>query len=60
MVKCIQPSYIKNFKCDGRLCGCRCCRDWRIVIDEDAYKKFMEIESAEREEILKNIEWMRL
>lgn len=59
MVKCIQPSYIKDFKCDGRLCGCRCCRDWRIVIDEDAYKKFMEIESAEREEILNNIEWMR-
>ena len=54
--KCLQPDYVKNFKCDGKLCGCRCCRDWRIVVDEDAYKKFLALND---EEILKNIEWKR-
>ena len=55
-MKCIQPDYVKNFKCDGKFCGCRCCRDWRIVVDEDAYKNFLTLND---EEILKNIEWKR-
>ena len=55
-MKCIQPDYVKNFKCDGKFCGCRCCRDWQIVVDEDAYKNFLTLND---EEILKNIEWKR-
>ena len=55
-MKCLQPDYIKNFKCDGKFCACRCCRDWRIVVDEDTYKKFSELDDAE---ILKNLEWKR-
>ena len=57
-MKCIQPNYIKNFQCDGRICGARCCRDWRIVVDENAYDKFSELEPAEREKILDHTEWV--
>lgn len=59
MKKCILPSYVTKFKCDGKLCGCRCCRDWLIVVDEDTYKKFSELDDVARAEILKNIEWRR-
>ena len=57
-MKCIQPNYVKNFQCDGKKCGARCCRDWRIVVDEDAYDKFSELETSAREEILQHTEWM--
>ena len=57
--KCIQPTYVKNFKCDGQFCGCRCCRDWQIVVDEDAYKKFAELDDADRKKIFENIDWKR-
>lgn len=59
MAKCIQPDYVKNFKCDGKFCDCRCCRDWRIVVDEDAYKKFLTLDENSRAEILNNVEWKR-
>jgi len=59
MTRCIQANYIKNFQCDGKLCGCRCCRDWRIVLDDDAHKKFYELDETARLEIFKNVEWMR-
>ncbi len=59
MTRCIQPNYIKDFQCDGKICGCRCCRDWRIVLDDDAYKKFSELAESDRADILKNVEWMR-
>ena len=52
MAKCIQPDYVKNFKCDGKLCNARCCRDWRIVVDESTYEKFLPFD-----EITKNIDW---
>lgn len=57
-MKCIQPNYIKNFQCDGKKCGARCCRDWRIVVDEDAYDKFSEFETETREEIFQHTEWV--
>ena len=57
-MKCIQANYIKNFQCDGKKCGARCCRDWRIVVDEDAYDKFSELETETREEIFQHTEWV--
>lgn len=57
-MKCIEPNYIKNFQCDGKKCGARCCRDWRIVVDEDAYDKYSELKASEREEIFRHTEWV--
>lgn len=56
MAKCIQPSYVKNFKCDGKFCDCRCCRDWQILVDDDAYKKFFELDDDARAKIFQNID----
>ena len=55
MAKCIQPSYVKKFKCDGKFCDCRCCRDWQILVDDDAHKKFFELDEQSRAEIFQNI-----
>ena len=50
----IQADYIKKFHCDGKLCGSRCCRDWKIFVDNETYKKFFQADDSE--EILKNLE----
>ena len=57
-MKCIQPNYIKNFQCDGKICGARCCRDWRIIVDEETYDKISELDTAAQEEIFQHTEWV--
>lgn len=56
MMKIIQADYIKNFQCDGKICGCRCCREWAIPIDNDTRKKFLTLDDSEREEIFQNLD----
>ena len=58
MAKCIQPDYVKDFKCNGKFCNARCCRDWRIVIDEKTYDKFLQLDKDAKEKIISNIKWM--
>ena len=56
-MKCIRPGYINNFQCDGKTCGSRCCKGWRVVVDNDTYKKYKSIsDEAERQEIISKIE----
>ena len=50
------PTYVKNFKCDGKACGSRCCRDWRIVLDEETREKYLRLPAAEREEIFRHVD----
>ena len=50
----IQASYIKNFQCDGKICGSRCCRDWKILVDNETYEKFLQADDSA--EILENLE----
>ena len=38
-MKCLRPTYVRDFQCDGRACSSRCCRNWRVVIDRDTHKK---------------------
>lgn len=57
-MKCIQPSYLDKFVCDGRACGARCCRDWRIVVDDDTYEKYSALDISDREEILSHTDWI--
>ena len=40
---CIQPAYVKNFHCDGRLCNAKCCRGWLIEVDSDTYAKYQRL-----------------
>ena len=56
MAKCIQPTYMKDFQCNGKFCDCRCCRDWKIVVDDDAYQKFFELDEISRAEIFNCID----
>ena len=57
-MKCIQPNYIKDFHCNGKTCNARCCRDWRIIVDEDTYDKYSELDAETRANILSNTEWV--
>ena len=52
----IQASYIKNFQCDGKICDCRCCREWAIPLDDDSREKFLTLKTSEREKIFQNID----
>lgn len=48
----IRPEYMEGFRCDGRLCGSRCCREWSVAIDPVTYEKYAGMEPKEtREEI---------
>lgn len=53
----LQPKYVKNFQCDGNRCNAKCCKDWRIDIDIDTYKKYQRIKNpAVRKKILASLE----
>lgn len=43
-MKCLRPTYINNFKCDGQKCSSKCCKNWRVVVDGDAHKKFLALD----------------
>ena len=53
-MKIFCPTYVKEFKCDGRACSSRCCRDWKIFLDEAARSKLMTL--PDREEIFKHVD----
>ena len=51
----LQPKYVGKFKCDGRNCPANCCcREWKLIVDDETYEKYLKLESPERE-ITKNI-----
>lgn len=53
-MKIFCPTYVKEFKCDGRACSSRCCRDWKIFLDEAARSKLMTL--PDRDEIFKHVD----
>lgn len=54
--KYLQPKYVSKFQCDGKICPANCCkRDWRILIDEETFEKYLRLESSEHE-ITKHLE----
>ena len=55
MIKCFRPTYVKEFKCDGKACGARCCRDWRIVVDNPTREKFLQLSDDDREEFFRHV-----
>lgn len=48
------PTYVKDFKCDGKACGSRCCRDWRILLDEETRQKYLTL--PDHEEIFSHVD----
>ena len=55
-MKIFCPTYVKNFKCDGKFCGSRCCRDWRILLDGETREKYLRLPAAAREEIFSHVD----
>lgn len=55
-MKIFRPTYVKYFKCDGKACNARCCRDWRVVVEEQTRQKYLNLPSDEREEIFKHVD----
>ena len=55
-MKIFRPTYVKNFKCDGQTCGSRCCRDWRIFLDEEAREKFLRLPANDYTEIFRLVD----
>lgn len=50
LYKYLQPTYVGKFFCDGKKCPANCCcRDWKILIDDETYEKYLTLESAEHE-----------
>ena len=53
----IRPKYFNQFKCDGKSCESRCCKNWRVTVDGAAYSKYCSIEDEViRRAILSEIE----
>ena len=55
-MKVYRPNYVGAFKCDGKACDSRCCRDWRIMIDEETREKYLRLPAAAREEIFRHVD----
>jgi len=52
----LQPKYVSQFQCDGKICPANCCkRDWRILIDDETFEKYSRLESSAKE-ITNNLE----
>ena len=50
-MKFIAPVYLQEFKCDGSLCGSYCCKQWKIIVDENTKEKYAKLPVKEREKI---------
>ena len=47
-MKIYRPRYVGEFVCDGKACDSRCCRDWRIVIDDTTRQKYLALPDSEK------------
>ena len=45
----LQAKYVGKFQCNGKKCNARCCKAWKITIDDDTLKRYSEIESEAKE-----------
>ena len=52
----IRPTYVGEFKCDGKACNSRCCRDWRILVDEETRNKYLRLPAADRQNFFDNLD----
>lgn len=55
-MKIFRPNYVKYFSCDGKACGARCCRYWRVVVEEQTRQKYLNLPNDEREEFFRHVD----
>lgn len=57
----LEAVYVEKFKCDGGKCNSKCCRNWRIIIDEKTFSKYKRIKPPHKaKEITKHIKKTKL
>ena len=54
-MKTFRPVYVREFKCDGKACDSRCCRDWKVTVDEDTRQKYLNLPDDERENFFRHV-----
>ena len=55
---CIQPEYVKYFKCEGDICNARCCKGFQVDIDRATHEKYKSITDKKiRSTILNTLSW---
>lgn len=53
----LQQEYVEKFHCDGSRCNSKCCGNWVITIDMEAYKKYQHVKNpVVRRKILSALE----
>ena len=51
-----QFKYVQRFQCDGSKCNAKCCKKWRIDIDQNSYNRYKRIKDKDiRNKILNSI-----
>ena len=56
--RCFEPTYVRNFQCDGRKCDAKCCRGWQVDIDRKTHDKYKQIaDQSMRKKILDSLYW---
>ena len=45
------PSYLWDFRCDGTICDCHCCKGWRIPVDAAAWERLARLPSKARKAV---------
>lgn len=55
-MKIFRPTYVGEFRCDGKVCNSRCCRDWRILVDEETLEKYLRLPAADRQNFFKHFD----
>ena len=52
------PAYVKAFKCDGTICGAKCCHGWQVDIDRLTHERYKRIKDSQiRNKILNSMQW---
>ena len=55
---CIAPEYVKYFKCEGDICGGKCCKGFQVDIDRQTHEKYKGITNRPlRSKILDSLIW---
>lgn len=55
-MKIYQFKYVQNFQCNGSKCNAKCCKSWRIDVDQNSYNRYKRIQDKNiRNKILNGI-----